>query len=176
MKGEGRLAFDIRPGLSAKGGTDWHFDLQRSGERLDGQVEPRPGRDEATGPDAAPIALRLQRARDLKLDQFRPFVGNYRLANRNQASGAGPGAEGDVFFVGYGNSPANRGSSDYAYVTLGDRFQQIVPIGPDSFLADDGARLVFERESDKKVKRLRWTAAILATAPPAAHAPGIRSR
>jgi hypothetical protein len=168
LKNEGRLAFDIRPGRSAEGGADWHFDLQLTGKRLDGQVDRRPVRHEASDPDSAPFVLRLQRARDLKLDQFRAFVGNYRLANRNQGNEAGPGAEGDVFFIGYGNSPANRGSSDYAYVTLGDRFQQIVPIGTDSFLADDGARLVFERDSDKKVKRLRWTAAILATEPPAA--------
>jgi pimeloyl-ACP methyl ester carboxylesterase len=154
---QGRLAFDIRTGRIADGGTDWHFDLQQTGERLDGQIEPRPGRTEAIESDAAPVALRLQRARDLKLDQFRAFVGNYQLA-KNRVADAGPGGEGDAFFVGYGSSPANRGNSDYAYVTLGDRFQQIVPIGPDSFLADDGARLVFERDSDKKVKRLRWTA------------------
>jgi pimeloyl-ACP methyl ester carboxylesterase len=164
---QGRLAFDIRMGRIAEGGTDWHFDLQQTGEGLDGQLEPRPGRTEAIKPDAAPVALHLQRARDLKLDQFRALVGNYQLA-KNRVADAGPGGEGDTFFVGYGSSPANRGNSDYAYVTFGDRFQQIVPIGPDSFLADDGARLVFERDADKKVKRLRWAAAVSATGSPAA--------
>jgi pimeloyl-ACP methyl ester carboxylesterase len=167
----GRLDFEIGMGRNAERGTDWHFDLQQTGERLDGRVELRPGPDGASDASAGSFSLRLQRARDLKLDQFRAFVGNYRLAKSDQGSAAEPGAEADVFFVGYGSSPANRGNSDYAYVTLGDRFQQIVPIGPDSFLADDGARLAFDRDADKKVKRLRWTAALSATELPAAKPP-----
>ena len=168
---KGRVAFDIRAGRIAERGTDWHFDLEQTGEGLHAHVELRPGPVEASEPNAAPFSLRLERARDLKLDQFRAFVGNYRLAQSDKGTGAGPGDEADVFFVGYGSSPANPGNSDYAYVTLGDRFQQIVPIGPDSFFADDGARLAFERDADKKVQRLRWTAARSAPESPAVQPP-----
>jgi uncharacterized protein len=146
-----RVAFDVR---REEGGAAWHFDLVRVGGRLTGNVEQRSARDSAVV--LARFSLSLQRPLDLKLNQFQPFVGDYRLADVGRAIKEGKRSDEDVFFVGYGSNAAN-GNSDYAYVTLGDRMLQIVPVGPDRFLADDGSQLAFEHDSAGSVTRLRWT-------------------
>jgi dienelactone hydrolase len=158
----GRIAFDLRTEVGqneGEGGANWHFDLRQAGDRLDGQVNRRPDRESSTDSSPGTFGLRLQHALELTVDQFRSFVGDYRLAEKPAEAGAK--SEGDVFFVGYGGN-ATRGNSNYAYVTLGDRFQQIVPIAADTFLADDGARLAFERDAAKQVRRLHWTPPIAA--------------
>jgi dienelactone hydrolase len=168
---EGRLAFDIQTerGRNAKDAADWHFDLRRKASGgFDGQLDRSLILDQSEAPTPTSFDLRLQRTLELKLDQFRSYVGNYRLVGPGPGGGPGDASEGDVFFVGYGNSPNSRSSSNYAYVTLGDRSQQIVPIAEDTFLADDGTQIAFERDAAKQVKRLRRTVAAIpsASAPP----------
>ena len=158
-----RLTFDVHPEDNPnRAAADWHFVLQGVGRQITGEIE-RPSTDGA-GQGPSHFSLHMQRALDLKLEQFRPFVGNYRLAERTEPARAGDDADGDVFFVGYGSNPTNRGNSNYAYLTRGDRMQQIVPIAPGTFLTDDGARVVFERDASGLVNRLRWTDAKQAAA------------
>lgn len=160
-----RLTFDLHPDDNPKlASTDWHFTLQGVAGRITGEIERRS--KNSAGPDPGHFSLRLQRALDLKLEQFQPFVGNYRFADAPQPARAGDDADGDVFFVGYGSNPSNRPNSNYAYITRGDRLQQIVPIAPSIFLADDGSRVEFDRDANGLVKRLRWIDAKQVPAPP----------
>ena len=149
-----RLTFDLRADRTAGGGEHgWHFELRRAGGRLEGQLERLAGANAGL----ATFPLRLQKALELRLDQFRPFVGDYQIAAGAGAAGTNP--DGDVLFVGYGSNAAKPGGSHYAYATLGDRLRQIVPLAAETFLADDGAKLVFERDASTQVRRLRFTPA-----------------
>jgi pimeloyl-ACP methyl ester carboxylesterase len=150
-----RLAFivDVPSTKGDRGnGPVWRFELMLGGNRLEGKLTTATeGVSRGVGAPA-PIAVQLQRALDLRLDDFRPFVGDYQGAD-----GRGANGERDVFFIGYGTSAARDGSTIYAYVTRGDRFRQIVPVARQIFLADDGSKLAFFPDAAGQPHHLQWT-------------------
>ena len=134
-----RLAFDVYPEDNPKHATaDWHFELQGgAGGQIAGEIERRSTGSAGQGPSHH--SLRLQRTPIAKLRAVPAFCRQLPPGRAHVPARAGDDADGDVFFVGYGSNPANRGNSNYVYITRGDRMQQIVPIAPATFLADDGA-------------------------------------
>ncbi len=151
-----RLAFDVYPEDNPEHATaDWHFELQGgAGGQIAGEIERR-----STGSAGrVPVTIRCTCSeRWTSSSSSSSLLSATTVWPSARNPRAGDDADGDVFFVGYGSNPANRGNSNYAYVTRGDRMQQIVPIAPATFLADDGARIVFERDTSGQFNRLRWT-------------------
>jgi dienelactone hydrolase len=124
-----QLAFDV-----VDQGRQFHVDLRRSGDRLDGRIQ---NLDDSEG------AVRLERAVKLTLQEFEPLLGDYRTD------------QGDLLFVGQGTVNSNR-QARFIFVTRGDSFLQLSPVGRDRYLVDNGAQIVFERAKKGLVQRLRW--------------------